>query len=396
MSATDFVLSYQEVPDRVTELAVPVLASNAQRTEAERRVPAENIEALKEAGLLRLMAPQRYGGLEADWKTNAEALARVGSACGSTAWVLAVSLAGQYMVGWLSEEAQDEIFADSPDQLVTCVPTPGGTAAKDGDDWILSGRWPFSSGSLNDQWLGQGAVIGEENGQPVVAYCVFPSSEATFEDTWHVSGLSGTGSVTVVADRVRVPARRVIRTDDILAERYHRSSNTGNPRWNAPWIAILSAGSLGAPVGIARGAYDAFMERLPGRAITYTHYTDQAVAPVTHLSVGRVASKLAAAEALMREVCDAIDRRAQANEPWSLTERAKIRSHTAYSIMLARESTQVLFEHSGASSIQLSVKIQRSFRDLMAISNHALLTSDSNFELYGRVLCGGEAFSPYI
>ena len=58
--------------------------------------------------------------------------------------------------------------------------------------------------------------------------------------------------------------------------------NAGDPYYNLPLAAVLAINAAGTPVGTARGAMDAFMERLPGRAITYTDYTDQSAAPITH------------------------------------------------------------------------------------------------------------------
>ena len=101
--------------------AVPTLRANARRAEADGRVPDENMEALRDTGFTRLFAPQRFGGLEANWRTNIETVAEVGRGCASTSWIVATGLAGQWMIGCLPDEGQDEVFADGPDVLSTCV-----------------------------------------------------------------------------------------------------------------------------------------------------------------------------------------------------------------------------------------------------------------------------------
>jgi hypothetical protein len=73
-----------------------------------------------------------------------------------------------------------------------------------------------------------------------------------------------------------------------------------------------------------------------------------------------------------------------------LEDRVKARSHVSYATQLSREVVDALFSASGASAIQPQVPIQRFQRDIQALSNHALMTSATTNELYGRILCGLE------
>jgi alkylation response protein AidB-like acyl-CoA dehydrogenase len=160
-------------------------------------------------------------------------------------------------------------------------------------------------------------------------------------------------------------------------------------------VPFLIAQASGTPVGIARGAYDAFLERLPGRAITYTDYTDQSAAPVTHLQVGEARMLLHSAEAHARESIDLVVQHSGAVD-FPLEARARVRAHAAYATKLARQSVDVLFEGSGASAIQASVPIQRYQRDIQALANHAFLTASTSLELYGRVACGLEPNTVFV
>jgi alkylation response protein AidB-like acyl-CoA dehydrogenase len=388
-------VTFEEVPDRVDSV-VDVIAGNALRAEREGRVPQENFEALAETGFMRLMAPKQYGGLESTWEINAEAIARVGAACSSTAWVSAVSLAGQWVVGCLGDDAQAEVFTDNPDAWTTCVPN-GFTARarQDGDDWILSGRWPFSTGSQNVPWLGQGAIIGEEDGQPVLGYFVFPSSETTHLDDWNATGMSGTGSVTVVAEDVRIPARRMIRLDELMAQNFRSSQNDGKPLWNTTMMGMLIAGSMGTPIGMGRGAMNAFLQRLEGRIITYTHYV-QAEAPVTHIALAEATAKLHAAELVGFDVATLVDRKNETGEEWTLKERAALRANGGHALTLAQDCVDLLFKNSGATGIQEHLVVQRFKRDLDALAVHALLIDQTHYELHGRILCGGDPLTAFL
>ena len=390
-------MTHEDVASRVGRI-VPTLRANALQAEHDGRVPDENMEALKDAGFLRLMAPKRFGGLEADWRSNIESIAEVGRGCSSTSWIAATGLAGQWVMGCLPDDGQDEIFADGPDVLSTCVLQFWASSARqDGDDWIVSGRWPFSTGCLNHAWVGGGATIGEDDdGNPLVGYFVFPASQARIEPTWEVTGMAGTGSNTVVAEDVRVPSTRMIRYDHLLSNRYRSERNAGHRLWNTPASGVIFAGSLGTPMGIARNAMESFLERLPGRAITYSQYTDQSAAPITHIELARASCLQYTCEVLCAAVADTVDRKNAGGSEWSLIERSKMRADGAMAVQLAREATQVLFENSGATGIKEDVVVQRCLRDINALSVHALLHKNNNFEIYGRVLTGGDPLTPLL
>ena len=156
--------------------------------------------------------------------------------------------------------------------------------------------------------------------------------------------------------------------------------------WKVPAVSFLIGQAAGAPVGIAQGALEAFMARLPGRSITYTDYASQAQAPVTHLQVGEAIMKIHSADAHGRR---AIELAAGApSGAFTLEDRALVRAHAAHATTLAREAVDVLYRASGASSIQRSVPTQRYQRDVQALSNHAFLTDATSLELLGRVVCG--------
>ncbi len=67
---------------------IPLLRENAARTDRERRVPAENLAALTDAGLFRMMTPRRLGGHEAGITTKIRVVSELARGCGSTSWVV--------------------------------------------------------------------------------------------------------------------------------------------------------------------------------------------------------------------------------------------------------------------------------------------------------------------
>ena len=149
---------------------------------------------------------------------------------------------------------------------------------------------------------------------------------------------------------------------------------------------MLVASAAGGLTCTRRGAMDAFMERLPGRAITYTDYTEQSAAPVTHLNVAEASLIIDSADAHMRIAARILDHPTDGTV--SFLERVKGRAHVTYLTGLSRQAVDILFFSSGASSIQHSVPIQRFQRDMQALANHAIMHAPTGNEIYGRVLCG--------
>jgi 3-hydroxy-9,10-secoandrosta-1,3,5(10)-triene-9,17-dione monooxygenase len=366
---------------------VPMLRASAETTEKTRRVLPANLDALSEAGIFKMMAPKRYGGDEADFATQCEVLAEIARGCPSTSWVATIYSAMAWVAGVFPDEAQDEIFANR-DPRIAGVFSPTGTAVASGGGFVVTGRWPFNTGCHGAQWTVVVAVLAADDGSGVPYGMLVKSSELTIVDDWYASGMAGTGSNTVVADSVFVPAHRALPLPDMIAANYPARHNRDNPYFNYPLASVLVVNAGGTPLGIARGAYETFMERLPNRGIAFTTYTNKSEAPITHLQVGDAALKIDSAEAHVRLATTLLD--APAAAPLSRDARVKCRVHIAYATGLARDAVDTLFSASGASSIQIHVPIQRFQRDMQVLANHAIMHAPTATELYGRVLCGLE------
>lgn len=377
--------SAQEVLDRVRAL-IPVLRDNAAETELLREVPQKNIDALADAGVFRLTLPVSRGGLEAPVSVLNETIAEIARGCPSTGWVCTLINSVNWMLSLFPDEAQEEVFATS-DVRAAGVFAPTGKGKRRDGGIVVSGRWGFNTGAANAQWAGLAAMVEEQDGRVTPQFLLIPYRDLDFIDDWFAIGLAGTGSRTTVADEVFVPAHRVLSVQNLTAGVYPGSTASAhNPYFQTPGIAMFLAASAGPPIGIARGALDVFLQRLPGRTITYTGYASQTEAPITHHQLGEAKLKLFSAEAHIGGAAALIDD--HLGEALPVERRAQIRGHLGHATRLSREVVDVLFQASGASAIQSSVPIQRYHRDMQSLALHALMQPNTNTELYGRVLLG--------
>jgi alkylation response protein AidB-like acyl-CoA dehydrogenase len=375
---------------------VPVLQANADWSERNRRLSDESVEAMAEAGIFRMRVPARYGGYECDTRTLVEVGIQLGRGDGSCAFNVAAWWIMSWLLGLFPDEVQDEIFT-SPDVLTCGTLAPTGMAGRVDGGIVVTGKWAFNSGAAHSTWKLLSAILPTPDGtaaEPVMA--VVPLKDLGVIDDWDVAGLRGTGSITTTAEGLFVPTARYLRIAALANQEYASELNAASPVYRAPMIGSVCASSAGKLVGLAKGAREAFFERLPGRGITNTFYTSQREAPVTHIQVAEASLKTDEAEFHARRLAGMVDDKAVAGEAWTLEERAYARMVVGRVCQLAAETVDILAMASGASSIYSTVPIQRIQRDVRAINLHALNLPTTNLELYGRVLCGLEPNTPYV
>jgi indole-3-acetate monooxygenase len=235
----------------------PLIRALAERTERDGTIPPELAEALWDAGALRAQLPKALGGLElhpVPYLSMAEELAYID---GSLGWLMFPN-SGQTFAA-MPPELSQRIFATEPRPMIGGSNGRNGTARVASDGYVVSGVWPFASGSPHCTWLFVTATVHEgdqprltEDGSPVVKVFFVPRAQARLLDTWHSLGMRGTGSHDFALDDVFVPEDRI--ADTIFdGYRYYES-----PIYKAHFVP-LAEGAVA--LGIARAAADDFINQ---------------------------------------------------------------------------------------------------------------------------------------
>ncbi|RMI31186.1 acyl-CoA dehydrogenase family protein [Nocardia stercoris] len=386
--------SRAELVERAAKLA-PLLRSRAQWIDEHRRLPEDVITAIEESGLLRLQVPNQYGGYESDFRTHLDVLAEIARGNTSVAFCLSIYASLTWMTAFWPDAALDEVFA-TPNVRVTGTTAATGAATRVDGGYRLNGRWKFNSGVLHAHWKITAAVPDDPESQQIPIFAVVPVTELEIVDDWFTTGLEGSGSVTTVATDVFVPDHRVISGADFYQNISLSAVNGPKPIYTVPMLVSATVIQTGQLVGAARQALSGFLERLPGRPITYTDYTSQQDAPVTHLQVGEAALLIEDAEARARRFADRVDAKVASGEPWTQDERVSSRVQIGWIAKQAKQAVEILAQASGGSSIYRDVPIARLQRDIHAASLHGMITPAVNIELYGRTLCGLEPNTTYL
>ncbi|MFF9593729.1 acyl-CoA dehydrogenase family protein [Streptomyces sp. NPDC014646] len=371
------------------------LREHADWSEENRRIHDKSIQVLTDAGLFRMRAPAQYGGHQSDTRTLYEVAVELGRADGSAAWTASVYWIPTWMAGLFPDGAQAEVFS-TPNVRICGTLSPTATAAPADGGIVVDGRWGFITGALHAHWQLIVTVLIRADSEPMPVMALVPMEDLTVIDDWYTAGLKGTGSVTTVAEGVFVPEERVLPLGAVFQGQSASQANAGQSIYRAPLLPVAAASSVGPVVGMAKGAMDAFLQRLPERKITYTSYERQSDAALTHLQVADAAIRIDEAEFHAHRLTAQVDAKAAEGAEWTLLERARARADMGAVCRLAKEAVDILNTASGASSIRQDVPIQRFQRDVQAVNLHALMHPNTNAELYGRVLCGLEPNTLYL
>jgi 3-hydroxy-9,10-secoandrosta-1,3,5(10)-triene-9,17-dione monooxygenase len=388
-------IDQQAPPPRFDELLaraealIPVLRERAPRAEQLRRLPDETIADLHSSGLFRILQPARVGGGELPFRALFELTAVIGQGCGSTAWVLGNLAAHHWLLGMWHPEAQEEIWGQSPDSLISsALAFARGRAQRVEGGYRLSGRWPFSSGIDPSAWNIFGAVVSdEETGQSEARMFLVPACDYTIIDTWQVIGLAGTGSNDVEVANIFVPAYRTLSTERIRGGPNRGSELNPGTLYKLPAVSLFAFAVAGVSLGIARGAIRHFAETTRTRR---SAYTGRSLADFTNIQVhlAEAAALADAAEAIVLRDCDEATRITEAGVVPSIEQRARYRRNGAFAATLCTKAVDLLFAATGGNAIYEMNPIQRAFRDVHAANAHYMLNWDINGAVYGRVALG--------
>src|SRR6516164_733561 len=141
---------------------IPRVAERASAAAAARQLPAETIDEYRAAGILRILQPRRFGGMQGRFSLFSRIVEELTYGCASSAWVYAVLAEHQWIIAQYPEEAQIDVWGEDPEAVASSSLAPREAARRVPGGWRLSGHYPFSSGCDYAQWAITGAFLGEK------------------------------------------------------------------------------------------------------------------------------------------------------------------------------------------------------------------------------------------
>ncbi|MFC9971095.1 acyl-CoA dehydrogenase family protein [Spirillospora sp. NPDC127200] len=306
------------------ESVLPALREAAAAADAAAEFPFPHVALLREAGLLGLVVPERFGGLGGGLRDLAAATYAMGTACPSTALAfffhntsasrgllpLEALEAGLFdgdeapvvrafaekvlarMAGgtWMANFASEEVKSSGANIAIatTARPADGG--------WTLDGVKSFGCATgVADTYLVTARLDGTEDADGLALFLVPRDAPGVkSRDPWNGLGMRASANHGVNLAGVFVPAAEALAVPGAFVRmlRMSRGSFVGNQ-------LAISAVYLGA----AQGVYDFAVERLTRRSFADTG-RPVASSPMHQVIIGDMAERLETAYLWLRRQLD--------------------------------------------------------------------------------------------
>jgi alkylation response protein AidB-like acyl-CoA dehydrogenase len=365
--------------EELTERFAPVfarIAAGAIEREADRRLPFEEVEWLRQAGFGRIRVPKEYGGLGASLPQFFRQLIELGRADSNLPQLLRghfgfvetrlTQAEPEIRERWLHRlasgvlvgNAQSEQGSNSFWQNATSV-----SRTPDGDGWRLSGRKFYSTGSLFSDWILTTATLDSEHSATVLVPTSAPG--VTRIDDWDGFGQRLTGSGTTVFDDVE------IHLEDV--EVYPNGEIPGTHLF-----AFYQLVHLATLSGIGLRALDDAVDFVRGRTRNLANPAIPSPKddPQVQEVVGRVSAASFAAVATTLAAVDQVEALVRAQASGTATsgayDAADLATFKAQGqvIDLVLGLTTELFEVGGSSAVTDRYRLDRHWRNARTLASH--------------------------
>ena len=373
--------------DAARELA-PLLRAHSQEAERERRLSRPVLEALREAGLLRMTTPRSLGGLETDPVTRALVGEELGRHDSAAAWTLENPLDWAFFCCRLPDAGAEEIYRGGADVLIAAqfgrplqaTPAAGG--------YRVSGRAPFVSNCFDADWISSTVLVdadasaGAAGDEPELRMVYVPREACAIIDTWDALGMRGTGSHDVAVADVYVPTSRTFP----MVPDFEPGAHYRGPLYRLPVVGAAASGIPTPMLGVARRALDEVTElartKIPVAAGGLLK--ERASAPA---QLGRAEAILRSGRLLLLDGLSDAWRRCVNGEPHSPEQKADLLLEMAHAMSSAVQAVELACGIAGTTAFRATSPLERCFRDVQTMRHH-VFASEQRYGTFGQVYLG--------
>ncbi|WP_323011618.1 p-hydroxyphenylacetate 3-hydroxylase oxygenase component [Castellaniella sp.] len=375
--------------DRIRAI-LPDIAARADQAEKERQVPAENIRLLKQTGMHRAFQPRHYGGLEMSLPDFAQCVVALSGACGGTSWAFSLLCTHSHQLAMFSKQLQDEVWGQNPDATASSSIAPFGRTEEVEGGILFSGEMGWSSGCDHADWAIVGFNRFDANGEKVYCFAVVPRQDYTIRDDWYAMGMRGSGSKTLILDKVFVPEHRIQAAKGMMEG---QSAGFGlypdSQIFYTPYRPYFASGFAAISLGVAERMLEAFKEKTRNRVRAYTGASVGMATPAL-MRLAESTHQVGAARAFLEKTWEDHRVHGVAKQYPTAETLTAWRTNQAYAVKMCIEAVDRLFSVAGASAWFDGNELQRLFRDSHMTGAHAYTDYDVCSQILGRSIMGME------
>lgn len=360
-------------------------AARSAEIESLRRLPDDLAQGIRSLGFGRAMAPVEVGGGEWTVADTVERLEELAYWDGATAWCAMIAATTSLISGSLTEAWCETIYGD-PAAHTGGFAAPVGRATRAGDGLEVTGRWQWGSGTHHCTWIGGGALIVDDDGNPsplddgtVAPFVLFPADDVTLDaDSWRVSGLRGTGSVDYRVDSAVVPRDRWVQIGGV--------PTIDRPLYRFSFLGALAVGISAIALGLARRAHDELVDMAGGKRPQGSSKT-LAERSVVQDAIANADAARRAAQLLLEDAIQGAWAVAEDGGGVDAPTRLALRQAATHATKTAAGSVDVCYHAGGGAAVHDRSPLQRVFRDVHVATQHAMV-APRIMEVVGRSLLG--------
>lgn len=362
---------------QLTERFAPIfanIADGAVEREADRRLPTAEVELLREAGFGKIRVPVEYGGLGASIPQFIRQLIELGRADSNLPQLLRGHFGfvesrlsnpdAEARERWLRRIAAGVLVGNAQSEVGnSSFWTNATTLTKNGDEWVLSGKKFYSTGSLFADWIHTTATVDTDTSANVL---VSTSRDGVQRiDDWDGFGQRLTGSGTTIFDAV------TIADEDV--QLFPNGDFSGSYLF-----AFFQLIHLATLAGVGKAAVDdaAHFVNQRGRNLANPRYPQPQRDPQIQQVIGRIAGASFAATAATVAAAEAVGVVADAVVTGNATptqfDAADLAAYSAQTAIvdLVLGLTTELFEVGGASAVTERFRLDRHWRNARTLASH--------------------------
>jgi alkylation response protein AidB-like acyl-CoA dehydrogenase len=367
---------------------IPLLKTHGRKHDENKRISGDVAGRLRSAGFFRICQSQENGGYGMRPSTLWRVCREIGRGDSATCWILSLAGLHPWMAGMFPPRAQEEVFAGGRDVVVIALTGNvgrGTQARRDGDDYVLSGKWTYASGIDIADWAAVLVDVPLDDGGKEQRLLLVPKASFRIDDaSWNVFGMRGTGSKDVYLDEARVPAHRTLLWSDLQRGVVPGTERNKGPMYRIPHTSLFVMSVAAAIVNVSYGLLDLYLETVKAR-IPAGLAAPQTEDRFSLAELGKAASAIDMAFNLLMHDVDAMWEQAVAGAPFTTVQRTGYRLDGATICDTALEACNRLVRNLGGSLLP-DGEIERYFRDMHAMAAHFLMQASPSAELHGRAL----------